>query len=253
MFKPKKNLTLFILIFLVTPFIVIPLKANLLDISKYPLTFFTFMRREIGAIIFFHHNFTQNERLKKQIDLLENKLNFQEEILIENERLKSLLLFKNESKLRFIAARVIGRAPEAWSSVVIIDKGTGSGLKPGMIAVSYLGLVGKIIETSSSVSKVILINDPDCGVSSIAQRSRQEGLVTGTLGNNLIMKYLPEECDIEIGDIVLTSGLDQIYPKGLVIGEIVSINKDFSGLSRYAVIKPAVNLSRIEEVLIVIP
>ncbi len=83
------------------------------------------------------------------------------------------------------------------------------------------------------------------------QRSRQEGLISGTLGNYLIMRYLPEDVDAKPGDIIITSGLNVMYPKGLLIGTVSEINKEFSGLSRYAIVKPAVKLSGIEEVLII--
>jgi rod shape-determining protein MreC len=121
-----------------------------------------------------------------------------------------------------------------------------------MPVVNYLGLVGRVIEVSGSASKIMLINDPNLSVSAIAQRSRQEGLVTGTLGNSLVMKYLPADADIEISDTVVTSGFSSNYPKGILIGTVTSINTEFSGLSRYALIKPAAGLSGLEEVLIIV-
>jgi rod shape-determining protein MreC len=84
------------------------------------------------------------------------------------------------------------------------------------------------------------------------QRSRQEGLVTGTLGGNLIMRYLPEEPDIQVSDTIITSGLNGFYPKGLLIGTVIDVGKEFSGLSHYALVKPEAKLSNIEEVLIII-
>ena len=98
-----------------------------------------------------------------------------------------------------------------------------------------------------------MINDPSLGVSSIVQRSRQEGLVSGTLGANLIMRYLPEDADIIVNDLIVTSQLSQIYPKGLLVGKVVNIGRELSGLNRYAIVKPAVDCSAIEEVLVIIP
>ena len=163
-----------------------------------------------------------------------------------------MLSLKQESTYKLIAAKVIGRSPDSWSSVVIIDKGSFNGIKRGMVAVTHLGLLGRVIETAESTSKILLISDPNLSISGIVQRSRQEGLVSGTLGSNLIMRYIPEDADIKIRDVVVTSGLNAAYPKGLLIGRVVDINNEFSGLSRYAIIKPAVNLSDVEEVLIVI-
>ncbi len=136
---------------------------------------------------------------------------------------------------------------------MIIDKGSYNGIKRGFVVINHLGLVGRVIETGDYTSKIMLINDPSLGVSAIAQRSRQEGLVSGTLGRSLIMKYLPKDADIQVSDVIITSGLTEAYPKGLLIGSVINIGEEFSGLSRYAIIKPAVNLSGIEEVLVIIP
>jgi rod shape-determining protein MreC len=122
-----------------------------------------------------------------------------------------------------------------------------------MPVVSPQGLVGSIIECAENTSKVLLINDPNQGVSSIVQRSRQEGLVSGTLGTNLIMRYLPDDAQIIVGDVVVTSDLSQVYPKGLLVGRVVNIGREFSGLNRYALVKPVVDLSNLEEVLVIIP
>jgi len=210
------------------------------------------IQRELSGIIFYHRNFVQNEKLKKEVDLLRNKLNTQEEIYQENLRLKELLSFKNKSSYKVIATRVIGRSLDSWSSSVIIDKGKRNGIKRGMTVINYSGLVGRVIDTQEFTSKILLISDPNFAVSAIVQRSRQEGLVSGTLGTHLVMRYLPEKSDINIGDVIVTSGLNEAYPKGLLIGTVVDIGKEFSGLSRYAIIKPAVNLSNIEEVLIIV-
>lgn len=253
----KKKSLIFFLIFvfllvflsLLTP----TLRTPLLNTLKYPLSLLTLIRREVGGIIFYHRNLIQNERLKKEIDLLRQKLNATNEIYLENRRLRDLLSFKQNSSYKVIAARVIGRSADSWSSVIIIDKGRYNGIKRGMTVITYLGLVGRVIETTESTSKIMLINDPNLGVSCIVQRSRQEGLVSGNLGGSLIMKYLPKEADIKVSDVIITSGLTDAYFKGLLVGRVVEVGEEFSGLTRYAIVKPAVNLSSIEEVLIIIP
>ncbi|MFA7294973.1 MAG: rod shape-determining protein MreC, partial [Candidatus Omnitrophota bacterium] len=161
--------------------------------------------------------------------------------------------FKQKSPYRLVSARVIARSPDSWSSSVTIDKGRYNGIRRGMAVINPNGLLGRVIESSEATSKVLLINDPSQGVSSIVQRSRQEGLVSGSLGGNLIMRYLPIDAQITEGDIIITSELSQVYPKGLLVGKVISIGKEFSGLSRYAVVRPAVDLSSIEEVLVIIP
>ena len=209
--------------------------------------------REIRGVIFYHQNMVQSERSKNEIDLLRQKLNYLDEMRLENERLNKLLSLKQNSPYKAIAAKVIGRSPDNWSSVIIINKGDNKGIKRGLVAISYLGLVGRVIETTASTSTIMLINDPNLSVSGLVQRSRQEGLVSGTLGSSLIMKYLAKDSDIKISDVIITSGLTDVYPKGLLIGTVIDIGDEFSGLSRYCLIKPAVNLASIEEVLIIIP
>jgi rod shape-determining protein MreC len=209
--------------------------------------------REVKGIIFYHRNFIQNEQLNDELGLLTQKLNSQRELYFENERLRKLLYLKQQAAFKVTAARVIARSDDSWSSSVVIDKGRHSGVRRAMVAISYSGLVGRVVEAEDFTSKVLLISDPNLSVSAIVQRSRQEGLVCGTLGANLIMKYLPENSDIKVQDTIVTSGLNEAYPKGVLIGTVIGLGKDFSGLSHYAIIKPAVNLSNIEEVLIIIP
>lgn len=243
-------LSLVVFVFLVTALPVT--RGPFLDVLKVPLNVLTFCGRETGALIFFHKNYIALGRLQNEVNLLKQKLNSSREVFLENARLKEILDFRQRSVYRLVAARVIGHSPDSWSSLVIIDKGRYHGIEKGMAVVNYLGLLGKVVEAAQYSSKVMLINDANLAISGMVQRSRQEGLVGGTLGTYLIMKYLPEEPDIQIRDLIVTSGLNRSYPKGLLIGTVVDIGVEFSGLSRYAIIKPAANLSNIEEVLVII-
>lgn len=256
MFKIKKKslitLTVFSLLIILFLSLSHILRASFFNALSFPLNVFTLMRREAGAIIFYHRNFRQNEILKKQSDFLRNRLNTYNELILENSRLKQILSFKQKSPFRLTASRVIGQSPDSWSSSIVIDKGRFNGIRRDMTVITYLGLVGRIVDAQEFTSKVILISDPNIGISALSQRSRQEGLVSGTLGENLIMRYLPLEPDIKINDIIITSGLNVVYPKGLLIGMVTALGREFSGLSSYAIIKPAVNLSDLEEVLVIV-
>jgi len=252
----KKNLIILVvtcLVIVIAASIVTAFRAPFLNTLNPPLSLLTLMKREFSGYVFYRRNMIENERLKKQVDFLRSQVNLSTEIAQENVRLKELLSFKQKTPYRSIAARVIGRSPDSWSSVIIIDKGTHHGIRQGMAAMTYLGIAGRVVEASLFTSKIMLINDPNLGVSAIVQRSRQEGLAAGTLGSNLIMRYLPDGADIKEGDTVVTSGLNEVYPKGILIGTIIDAGKEFSGLSTYALIRPAVNLSNIEEVLVVFP
>lgn len=254
MFKYKKNLNILVVVFIVLFFSsLIPALRNPLIIAlKYPLKIFSFIGYEIKGIIFYHRNFRENEEFKKEIGLLKQNINTLNEVSFENDRLSKLLSFKERADFKVIAAKVIGYSPDNWSSVIIIDKGRANGIKRGHVVISYSGLVGRVIECADSTSKIMLVNDSNFGVSAIVQRSRQEGLVAGALGNYLVMKYLPKDSDIKVSDVIVTSGLTDNYPKGLIIGTVTDVGDEFSGLSRYVNIKPAVNLSSIEEILVII-
>ncbi len=253
-FKNKKfvfpaAIVLFLLLLsLISPF----LKTPFLSFLKLPLGLFSSIRREAAAIIFYHSNYIENEKLRQKLNELKNRLNAQKEIYLENQRLRENLGIKRKFHYRLIACLVIGRSADSWSQALIIDKGSSSGIRRGMTVINHLGMVGCVVDALKFTSKVLLINDPNIAVSGLIQRSREEGLVCGTLGANLIMRYLPQEADIKIQDTIITSGLNDCYPKGLLIGTVVGLGVEFSGLSRYALIKPAVNLNNIEEVLVVL-
>ena len=257
MFKlPRRTLINFVLVvgclLLISNFLSC-FKNPALKILKPQLSFVGLVKREFLGVIFYHRHMLQAEKLQNEIDLLRRRLFDLVEINQENERLRNLFNFKQKSPLRLVAARVIGRSPDSWSASVIIDKGRRNGIKSGMVVINAKGLVGSIVESMDNVSKVLLINDPNQGIFSIVQRSRQEGLVSGALGSNLIMRYLPEESQIVVGDSIITSELSQIYPKGILIGKVIKIGREFSGLNRYAIVKPVVDLANIEEVLVILP
>jgi rod shape-determining protein MreC len=252
----RKNLTytvLAILFLLTTSFLIPPLRSPALVVLKYPLNLFTLIKKEIGGIIFYHRNLLENEILRKENDSLKRRIIFDNEVYLENSRLRELVNFKKRTSYKVISATVIGRSLESWSSIVILGKGRHNGIRKGMVAINYLGLAGRVVEADAFTSKIMLVSDPNLSVSAIIQRSRQEGLVSGTLGGSLVMRYLPKDADVQKGDIIITSGLTSNYPKGLVIGIVTDKGEEFSGLSVYAIIKPAVDLNSIEELLLIIP
>lgn len=228
------------------------LRPSVINLFKFPMFISELAARETRGVIFYHRNYVENNRLKNEVGLLKQRLSELSEASLENARLNNLLSLKKKSPNKVIAAQVIARSSDNWSSVVIINKGRNQGIRAGCVAISYFGLAGRIIETGGSTSRLMLINDPSLSVSAIDQRSRQEGLVSGTLGDSLIMRYLSKDADIAAGDVIVSSGLTSAYPKGLLIGRVEDVAEEFSGLSRYALIKPATNPSNIEEVLIIV-
>lgn len=227
-------------------------RRPLLNILSYPVSVFNAAGREFFGVVFYHRNMVQSEKLKADLDLLRKKMYDYAEVYQENKRLEDLLSLKNSLGYKVIAAKVIGRDPSNWSSSIILNKGFNSGIRRGFVCVNFLGLAGRVVEVDYNYCKVMLLNDSSSSVSAIDQRSRQEGLVCGSLGGSLLMKYLPKDCDVKAGDPVLTSGLTDVYPKGILIGTVTDISQEYSGMASFAVIKPAVNLSALEEVLVIV-
>ena len=221
-------------------------------VLRSPLYLCAMIGKEVNGIVFYHRNYVERDRLARRIDHLNSKFVAMYELSAENIRLTNILSLKQQLPYRVLAARVIGRDPSNWSSTVIINKGASAGIKKGAAAASFLGLAGRVIDVQPDTATVTLINDPSVSVSARILRSRQEGLASGSLGGTLLLKLLPRDCDIIKGDVIVTSGLTRVYPKGVLIGTVSAIVKDFSGLSMYAVIDPAVDLASLEEVLIIV-
>ena len=221
-------------------------------ILRSPLYLCSCIGREINGIVFYHRNYIERNTLARRVDYLNSRLIAAGDLSAENSRLTNLLSLRQQFPYKVIAARVIGRDPSNWSSSVIINKGSSSGIRRGAASVSFLGLAGRVVYVGQTTATVTLINDPKLSVSARVQRSRQEGLVSGSLGGTLLLKLLPQDCDIVVGDAIVTSGLTAVYPKGILIGTVSAIARDFSGLSKYAMIKPSVDLANLEELLVIV-
>lgn len=228
------------------------LKISTLNIIKLPLSITNSISYHIKAILSYRTKARENKKLRKEIDLLTAQLTELKEALQENERLRGLLSFKQRIAPKSIPALVIGRDPSNWSSTLLINKGRRDGLEVNMPVISFKGVVGKTAEVGPTLTKVILITNPDFRIGAIIQRTREEGLIYGTVDKKVcVMKYLPRESKVRVGDLVVSSGLGGIYPKGLLIGKVTGISEDLSQLYKNAYIVPAVNLSQLEEVLVI--
>ncbi len=253
-FAPYIVILFLAIVFLVShPAVYSGIKFSIVEVLALPLRLAKTPLSEFKKIVFYRSIFRENLQLRNQIDALKRRLVSQEEALQENERLKRLLSFKNQSAFSLIAAKVIAKEPSNWESAVIIDKGKKDGVSENMAVITELGLAGRVFEVANNSSKVILINDPNFGVAALLQRSREEGIVSGSINGSCRMKYLYPNSDVKIGDVVITSGLSQEFPKGILIGSVADTEGDASGLSKNCVISPAVNISRLEEVLLVVP
>lgn len=186
--------------------------------------------------------------LKEQLEIMKTRLVQLDELALENKRLKELLGFKKNTPYKTISAQVIGRDPSNWTSIIYINKGKEDGIRKYMAVTTDKGMVGRVIEVGSSSAKVMFITDPDSRMGVLIQRSRHDGLLFGTLTRECQMTYISLNADVWPGDLVVSSGVGTI-PKGLLVGVIEDVFIDKSGLYQTAIVKPTVDLSRVEEVL----
>lgn len=209
------------------------------------------------AIVSFYELKSENDLLRKKISLLEQQLVQFQELQKENYRYRQLLEFKEKSSYQMIAAEVIARDPSQWFGTVTINRGYLDGVKQEMVVITDRGLVGMISTVSPHSSQVLLITDPRMAVSAMIQRTREPatvGIVESFANDPAYLKisYLPPEAKIQPGDVVISSGLGGIFPKGILIGTIKEVVDDKPDMVLSALIEPRVNFNRLEEVLIII-
>ena len=193
----------------------------------------------------------ENDRLKKKLSRANEINNFCNETRLSNLRLRDLLELKKETPYHFLAAEVISRDPSIWFKTVIIDKGLADGIQKGFPVIIPDGIIGQIIDVSAHYAKVLLIVDRNSSVDALVQKTRARGIIKGGQAGRCLFKYVLRKHDISIGDIVISSGLDGVFPKGLRIGSVSEIIKLNSGIFQTVAITPYVDFERLEEVFVV--
>ena len=194
----------------------------------------------------------ENERLKLEVDKLVNENNELIEGISRQKRLEGLMAYQGDRKKNSLVASVIGRDATQWSKVLIIDKGSLQGVKKYLAVVTNSGVIGQIIYAGPNTSKVLLTIDSRSAVDSIFQDSRVSGVVVGTGKEQCQIKYVPNNAKIKVGDRVLSSGLGGIFPKGLFIGTVFQVVKKKQGLFQEITLVPGSDLSKLEEVLVLL-
>ncbi|MCB0362286.1 MAG: rod shape-determining protein MreC [Bdellovibrionales bacterium] len=193
-----------------------------------------------------------NRLLSKENTELRAQLGALTELKMENERLTHLLSFKKSTKMELLAAKVVGRDLLADHHSVTINRGTNHGIKRNMAAITTGGVVGYIFRTEPLTSQILLLVDRYAVIDSIVQRSRERGIVEGRGPDSCRLRYLNRSDDVLVGDLVVTSGLYNIFPKGFPIGTVTSVAKSRYGMTQEVELKPSINASILEEVFIVI-
>jgi rod shape-determining protein MreC len=194
----------------------------------------------------------ENKKLRETVKILNSRLIESNEAVLANERLKKLLDLKNSLKLPSLAASVIGEDGTPWFKTIMIDRGEVDGLREGMPVIAADGVIGQLIKVVAKSSRVLLITDHASDVAGIIQRSRARGVVKGKGGGSCALEFALAEEDVKVGDSVITSGIGGIFPKNLIIGEVTMVKKGEYGIFQTIDVRPAVNLARLEEVLVLL-
>ena len=193
----------------------------------------------------------ENRELKEEIEQMRLKQVRLNEDAAQAHRLQTLLAFKEQYVAKTIAAQVIGSSGSDLSRVVYIDKGENDGIGRDMAVITADGIVGKVLMVYPSVSQVLLINDQSSGVGAILEKSRLQGVLRGSANGEVMLERVMSDEQVGPGETVMTSGGDQIFPKGLPVGTVSKVGNG-KDLFLNIKIKPAANLSKLEEVLVLV-
>lgn len=191
----------------------------------------------------------------KELESLNSKLMEHER---ENIRLRDFLEFKTRTRYQGVIATVIGRDPSNWVKTITIDRGRVDGLSPGLAVVDGNAIVGQIISVSKYASRVLLITDNSSAVDAIIQNSRASGIGEGGVGRGglrLRLRYVEKlgNSAVRTGDRVIASGLDGVFPKGLLIGVVHHVDSTVPGLFQRIIVEPSADVNRLENVLVLLP
>ena len=192
----------------------------------------------------------ENATLKQELQTMQIRLQQERAEAQRTDNLRQLLELRDRANLDTVAAEVIAGAASIDFRTVTIDKGSSDHLATDMAVISPAGVVGRVILPTPRASKVQLLIDRNAAAGALIERTRVQGVVVGIGDGMMRMQYVPGTADVKTGDLVVTSGIDGIYPKGFVIGMIDHADRGV-GAYHEIVIRPAVDFSRLEEVLIV--
>lgn len=194
---------------------------------------------------------SENQQLKRDLEWVQEQNSQLREAAAATERLAGLLKFKEQATPTMVAAQVIGRDATNWFHAVILNKGENEGILKDMGVITPAGVVGRVVKTTAASSVVLLVTDSKNAIAGLIQRTRDEGIVEGTQKGRARLKYIPLLSTAKDGDRVVTSGLVGGFPRGLAIGTITHIEKEEGALFQSAELTPEVDLSRLEEVLVI--
>ncbi|MFH0808967.1 MAG: rod shape-determining protein MreC [Pseudomonadota bacterium] len=193
----------------------------------------------------------ENDSLRNRVRRLQAEVVASREARLENERLHRLLALKESSGLPLLSAQVVAKSSNPWCRTVIVNRGTDEGISRGMAVVSPQGVVGRVISASRNYSKVLLANDCNSAIDATVQRSRAQGILVGSEGGMCRLKYVPRGDEVRPGDLIISSGLGCVFPKGFPLGVVERVARERAAVFQAVEIRPTVDFGSLEEVMVV--
>ena len=225
------------------------------QILSVPLEIFSSVDRGISGLwdgyVDLRNVREENQQLRREVEFLQGHNNQLREAAAATERLEAILEFKRKTLPDTVTAQVIGRDATNWYRGVILNKGEQDGVRAEMGVVTPAGVVGRVVKATASSSVVLLVTDPNNAIAALVQRTRDEGIVEGTRNGRARLKYIPLLSSIHPGDRVVTSGLTGAFPRGIAMGVVTHIEKEEGALFQSAELEPDVDLTKLEEVLVI--
>jgi rod shape-determining protein MreC len=198
-----------------------------------------------------HADDVANVTLRREVTRLSGELDRTKELTNENERLRRLLTMHEQLVPKSIGASVVTARLGAQSRVILVDRGATDGVRPDMAVVTWGGAVGRVVSVENGFARVRLLSDPNSGASGVIARSRAEGMVVGRGGEPMEMIYVPKYADVAVGDRIITSGLDGVFPRGFGLGRVTVVGEPI-GATKSIRLEPEVDDRSIEDVLILL-
>lgn len=194
----------------------------------------------------------ENETLRSELaEMREENLQL-EEALVASGRLQRIAEMRDEFDIPMLAAELVGVDVSAWFRSALVDRGRTHGVRSGMPVISDAGLVGLVTATSRQAAKIMLLIDRQMALDGVIQRSRARGIVRGAQNDELSFEFVARHGDVEVGDVLITSGLGGVYPKGLRIGEVTHVGPSDAQMLQTATVRPGVDFGRLEQVFLML-
>jgi len=193
----------------------------------------------------------ENRTLRDELSQARALAHEQREAALANERLRRLLDLGKKISGPPIAAQVVGKDPSPWFQSILVDKGLADGVRKGQPVVNPEGVVGLVTEATARYAKVMLITDPNSAVDAVIQENRARGIVKGGTSGYCVLNFVLRKHDVVVGQVVVSSGMDGVFPKGLPVGAVATIEKQEAGIFQEVTIRPYVDFERLEEVIVV--